>query len=530
MNKGSIRTWFNKANTDSRIPELIIGLLVFALGISVRINFVAGSQYPLNDGGFFYRMTEELVSNNFLLPKYSLYNHAGIPFAYPPFAFYLIGITHQIFDVSLLALFKYFPLVISCLSIPIFYLLATRFFEERIYRLLALYLFVTLPRSFEWFVMGGGATRSLGFFFAILSIYFLWGAFEDNKSSSKLIFGSLFSALTILSHPLSSLFLAFSVIVIFIYLYPVKIKLVLFYGGLILITTSPWWITVLNHHGISPFIGASNTGHLNWFEIKNLITQNYGYENPYFLSIVSMLAIFGLFSKRKKISITLGILCVVGYLVIPRGGTDYLTAYLPMLATIGFQVITDPWNNESSVSVDENRYPAELKSKRTRALLIFIFAYVFIGAYSYKYVYNKGNLRLDLSNFQAMEWLRDNTNETATVLLIPINEENRYWWNDFISEWLPALSERESITTVQGYEWKPDSFEDRISKYWSLRNCSMDYRCINDWQNNNDLHASYIYLDDLLKHKNLSLDFLGSGSYSIVFENANVMILESVDH
>ena len=235
MNKGRIRTWLIMQILDSGIPEIIFGILVFALGIAVRVNFVAGSQYPLNDGGLFYRMTEELLNNNFFLPKFSLYNHANIPFAYPPLAFYLIGITHKIFGVSLLALFKYFPLIMSCLSIPIFYLLARRFFENRIYRLLALYLFVTLPRSFEWFVMGGGATRSLGFFFAMLSIYFLWGAFEDNKFDLKLIAGSLFSALTILSHPLSSLFLAFSVLVIFIYHYPVKIKLVLFYGGLILI-------------------------------------------------------------------------------------------------------------------------------------------------------------------------------------------------------------------------------------------------------------------------------------------------------
>jgi len=529
MIKGPIRAWLNKANNNSRVPQLIFGILVFALGITVRVNFVAGSNYPLNDGGFFYRMTEELINNNFLLPKYSQYNHSGIPFAYPPFAFYLMGITRKIFGVSLLALFKYFPLIISCLSIPIFYLLTTKFFKEGVYRLLALYLFVTLPRSFEWFVMGGGSTRSLGFFFAMLSVYFLWGAFEDNKYSSKLIWGSLFSALTILSHPLSSLFLAFSVIVIFFYHYPVNIKLVLLYGVLILITTSPWWITVLNYHGFSPFIGASNTGHLNWFEIKNVVTQNYGYENPYFLSIVSMLAIFGLFSKHKRLPITLSILCVVGYLVIPRGGTDYLTAYLPMLAAIGFQVITDPWNKESAVTEGGNQYPFELKSKRTRALLIFVFLYVFIGAFSYKYVYNKTNLRVDQNNFQAMEWLRENTSEAATVLIIPVNEENRYWWNDFISEWLPAISERESITTVQGYEWKPEKFEERISKYWSLRNCSKDYRCISDWQDNNGFYASYIYLDDLLEQNNLSLEILESGSFSIVFQNENVMILEDLN-
>lgn len=530
MKKGYFGKWLGNANADSRLSTLIFGLAIFAVGIILRINFIAGSDYPLNDGGFFYKLTEELINNHFLLPKYSQYNYSDIPFAYPPLAFYIIGITHKVFGVSLLALFRYFPLIISCLTIPAFYLLSTRFFEKGLYRLLALYIFVTLPRSFEWFVMGGGATRSLGFLLAILSLYTLWGAFEDNKVGWKLILGAILSALTVLSHPLSSLFLAFSVIVIFIYLHPVKIKLLFVYGCIILFAASPWWLSVLSNHGISPFIGASNTGHLNWFEIKNLITLNFGYENPFFLAIVSVLGIFGLFSKRKRISITLAILCVLGYFVIPRGGTDYLTAYLPMLAVIGFSVITEPWNSETLPSANKQPYLPELKSRRTRALLVFIFVYLFLGGYTYKYVYNKGDLRLDESNFQAMAWIRDHTQDSDTVLLIPINQENRYWWNDFISEWLPALAQRESITTVQGYEWKPDIFEERITKYWSLRNCSLDFRCIRDWQLEYRVDPDLIYFDDLKNQLNLSMDFLESGFYSRAYQNSNVMILEKVDH
>jgi len=523
-----IRTWMNIKNTQSRTLEITLGLLVLVLGVLVRFKFVSGSNYPYNDGGLFYRMTEELVKNRFLLPKYTLYNRAEIPFAYPPLAFYLIGSIHKLFGVSLLVLFKYFPLIISFLIIPTFYFLTKIFFEEKIYRLLAVYLFVTLPRSFEWFVMGGGVTRSLGFLFAMLSVYFLWEAFQENKFNSDFVWGTVFSALTILSHPLTSLFLAFSLIVIYLYHFPVNIKFVFVMAGVILITTSPWWGTVIKFHGISPFIGASNTGSLDWFELKNLITQNYGYENPYFLAVVSMLAIFGLFSKRKKLSMTLGILCVVGYFVIPRGGTDYLTAYLPLLAVLGFQVVTDGWNKESSSNIGNN-FPDVLSSKRSRILLIFIFAYVFLGAYTYKFVYNKLNLRLNESNVQAMAWLKDNSIETDTVISIPPNRENRFWWNDYISEWLPALSERESKTTVQGFEWKPASFDERIFVYSSLRNCDLDFTCIMDWQNENAIYVNYIYLDNLVEYKKLSEDILESGFYSAVFENDNVMILEKID-
>lgn len=528
MSNLKIRNWATKANSNSRAAELIFGLLIFALGIAVRVNFVSGSDFPLNDGGFFYSMTEDLIDNNFSLLEYSSYNHADIPYAYPPLAFYLIGAISKLSRVSLFSLFMYFPLIVSCISIPVFFLLTKKFFRQTIYRLLAAYLFATLPRSFEWFVMGGGATRSLGFLFAMLSIYFTWSAFEDDSFTSNWIIGAILSSLTILSHPLSALFLAFSIFVIYLYHYPVKIQLLLMYSGIVLIASSPWWWTTVSRHGLSPFIGASGTGHFDWFEIKNLFTLNFGFESPYFLQIVSVLAVLGLFSREKKKSYFLGILCIVGYLVIPRGGADYLTAYLPLLATFGFSLITEPWNSKALISNKSNQFPPELKSARTRAFLIFIFIYVFLGAYTYKYVYNKGNLRLNDGNVRAMNWLRENSDETVTVLSIPVNDENRYWWNDYISEWLPAISGRKSVITVQGYEWKPDNFEERISRYWSLRNCSLEYACIDNWQTAYNLDPDYIFLDDLTEQYFLAVDLQKSEEYFIVFEGENVMILEKM--
>jgi len=155
--------------------------------------------------------------------------------------------------------------------------------------------------------------------------------------------------------------------------------------------------------------------------------------------------------------------------------------------------------------------------------------YLFLGAYTYKYIYNKSDLRLNGSNVRAMEWLRENVKESDSVLLIPPSEDNRYWWNDYISEWFPALSERESITTVQGYEWKPEVFADRILLYTSLRSCSLDYDCIKEWQKEYNKNSGYIYFDDLEKQDRLSKDFLNSGSYNVVYENEKVMILRFVD-
>ncbi len=69
MDNTGIKKWLNKANDETKAFEIIIGLLIIVAGISVRANFVSGSEYPMNDGGLFYTMTKELVENNFALPK-----------------------------------------------------------------------------------------------------------------------------------------------------------------------------------------------------------------------------------------------------------------------------------------------------------------------------------------------------------------------------------------------------------------------------------------------------------------------------
>ena len=82
----------------------IMGLALF-FGVFIRLNFIAGSEYPLNDGGLFYQKADDLIRNGLKLPKYTNYNSLRIPFAYPPTAFYLAGIINLVSDMPLLAVF-----------------------------------------------------------------------------------------------------------------------------------------------------------------------------------------------------------------------------------------------------------------------------------------------------------------------------------------------------------------------------------------------------------------------------------------
>jgi hypothetical protein len=56
------------------------------LGLLIRLSFVVGTDFPLNDGALFYTMVRDLQQVHYRLPLYTSYNGAQIPFAYPPLA------------------------------------------------------------------------------------------------------------------------------------------------------------------------------------------------------------------------------------------------------------------------------------------------------------------------------------------------------------------------------------------------------------------------------------------------------------
>ena len=509
----------------------LLGLTLFGLaviiGAVVRVNFVSGSEFPLNDGGYFLRMTEDLITNGFSLPEYSTYNNAAIPFAYPPLGFYIVGGLNFFFGFPLLGLFFYFPLIISIITIPVYFYLTGKFFDSLLFRGLATYIFATLPRSFEWFVMGGGVTRSLGLVFGILSVGFFDNLITNNRKTRHLLLFSVFGALTILSHPVASLFLVFSIFILAIYKGIDKTILgeSAIAAGLILLFTSPWWVSVLNHHELTPFINAGNTGHINWFEVKNLITQVYGYENPYFLSLIGVLALVGLLDKDRNLSFKVGSLVIIGYIVIPRGGVDYLSTYYAILGALGVRVIISSWGYYNKTA-NQSSNQLQLTGK-SRAVILFLVVYLMLGAYTYKFVNNKSQLRLTAEDIQSMEWIRDNTDISSNILIVPQNRVDRFWWNDYRAEWLPVISNRVSIITVQGYEWLPDIFTPRIIDYVELRNCvNFGAECLIDWNRERDNVIDYVLVAGFEEDPLLIKDYSENKNFRLVYQNFTNIIFE----
>ena len=103
---GDIEKWRNLIEKAGANLYLIIGI---ALGAGIRLMVPALADFPIGDGGLFYKMVLAVQGNHYLLPIQVLYNGMPIPFTYPPLAFYLVAFTTDIFNTPLLDVMRWFP-------------------------------------------------------------------------------------------------------------------------------------------------------------------------------------------------------------------------------------------------------------------------------------------------------------------------------------------------------------------------------------------------------------------------------------
>ncbi len=74
---------------SEKVAPLTVLTVALAVGALIRLTFVLiGDGFPLNDGGMFLVMVEDLKPG-FGLPQYTSYNGGDIPYAYSPLMFYL---------------------------------------------------------------------------------------------------------------------------------------------------------------------------------------------------------------------------------------------------------------------------------------------------------------------------------------------------------------------------------------------------------------------------------------------------------
>lgn len=250
----------SESNRTWDAASLALVTYIMLIGLVIRLVPVLSAAVPLNDGGLFYIMLRDLQANHYLLPAYTTYNAANIPFAYPPLGFYLTGLISDLFCWPLLDAMRFIPVILNVLAIPVFFLFAHELLQSKTQAALATILFSLAPRMFEWRMMGGGITRAPGLIFALLTLYHVYRLYTTSKPKHVLL-SIFFGAGVVLTHPEATVQTALAVFVLFIF--KGRNRKAFFHSlavsAGILLLTSAWWGNVIAKHSVDPFAAFVST-------------------------------------------------------------------------------------------------------------------------------------------------------------------------------------------------------------------------------------------------------------------------------
>lgn len=492
--------------------------LVILIGICLR--FIPGLQtdFPINDGGMFLSMIRDLRASGFLLPETASYNLSNIPYAYPPFGFYVAALVSSAFPVSEIELLRWIPAAVSAAILPVFYWLSLQFFGKTPRSFLAVVLVSFLPGSFDWLVMGGGLSRSFGILFLLAAAGRVLRLFRDQDARS-LRLAILFGALAVLSHPEAGLqTVGICFLIWLLYgrnragvLNAMRVSL----GAAAL--TAPWWITVLAYHGFAPFASAMQTGIHERF-LPSLFHSFFSLQGG--LPLLPVLSLLGLFVTLRRREYLLFGWAFLPFVLDPRNAPAVAQYAYILLSSEGLYFLWEEFDRAYAGSVRGN-------VSRSRAPVLGGILLAVLGTYLFWFAFasarDLGRVSLKENDRETMEWIRLNTPTGARFLLMT-NAGRISPMTDAYQEWFPALAGRQSRNTLQGMEWLlGGEFYEYSLRLTELQSCG-NVACMEKWASDNDVRVEYLLVRKPRVMPELPGALQAEAGFEAVYETADTVI------
>ncbi len=520
---------------DRKNRSFIYFSIILFVGIIIRMGLILFSDFPLNDGGLFFTMVNDLVANHFKLPLFTTYNQNTIPFAYPPLSLYLAGLLKYM-GMDLFTVMRFLPVIFNLFTIPAFYSLSRKLLKTENEALFATLTFAVLPPAYEWLIMGGGLTRSPAYLLSILA----WNQsfiFIDTHSKKDLLFTILLAGLAGLCH--IEICMVIVIIILLTFVFKDKRAYWIKYGALfvcgVLIVMSPYVFTILHNHGILPLKAALFSGEFDkWKGLVRFLVGNISGEAFFTPFIVIALFGFGICLQKKEYYLPACILVVV--LFNPRSLDRSMVLFMSLLSGVGYQafiypIFSKPYTEESSQVKDIKNDNGRMAISRIGIILLsYLVIRSAITSMAFLMIPGASLNHVSLDDRTAMTWVKNNTAmaEKFLVLSKPVT-----WQIDHRSEWFPAIAERRSITTVQGSEWLDGGI------YYPLQELHEDVSkcfarnliCLDAVTEEYHLDYSMIYISGKLSKDDgnitpypIEMELRSSPDYKLVYENELVSI------
>ncbi|WP_256298173.1 ArnT family glycosyltransferase [Haloarchaeobius salinus] len=507
--------------------------------------YVLTHPYPAYGAGLYMQIADEITGAGFALPEtIPQYTEDGVPFAYPPLLFYaLAGLRSA--GANAIVVSRFAPGLFVILAVVPYYFIARELLDSRRVAGFATFLFACAPAVLQWHLSAGGLVRAPSFLFAICGVYTGIRTYRDDRRwavPSAVLFG-----LTVLSHPVYTVFFGLSHVLLFLAFDRTPRGLVV--GALVAtagaLIAAPWWVMVVSRYGPDVFLAASGThsglgGGLERVLFGVLFTASLDMTLYHFLL---MFAAGWYFVWNRRFFLPAWFV-TTGYLI---GKRRFLLVAGSMMAAVFVYGWVVPrvvaavaarrgewghsrlWGADLALDVDSLGRVVPVATVAVVATLALTSGVVYAMGLTDPVATDRPPQPafMDEQDQEAMDWIDVHTGADEEFVVLGDS-----------AEWFPLFSNRTLLVGPWGVEWKSsEEYGEQMERYRAVSECATA-TCLTRTLERTNVTADYVYVpnesytvrgEQVRPSEGLHQSLVESPRYQLSFENDGVLVFHVVD-
>jgi hypothetical protein len=491
-------------------------------GALVYFTYLLTHPYPAYGAGLYLKIASEISAHGYGLPaRIPLYTENGVPFGYPPLMYYVSAILMDVTGVDPIMLSRFLPGLVTILYLIPFYYLAHEVVDSTPQAGFATLVLAVTPPVLQWHLSAGGVVRAPAFLFVITGAYTGIRMFKTGERKWVLASSILFG-LTILTHPVYTVFFGTTYLVMFACFSRTPRGLLcgaaVVAGGLAI--SSPWWLQIIAIHGTSIFTAASGT-HTGIAGGTHRLLKQFIYPLdmtwPSVFYIGSFVGAVYLVAKRRFF---LPLWLLAGAYMLGKVRFQFPAGAI-MVAVLVFEVIiprVQQWTRKTRYS---RSVPLAIVIVLTILVTSVGISFAGSGLHSHLGSTTQPSF-VDDDDMAAMEWVQQSTTSDSEFVVLGDS-----------AEWFPLMTDRVMLVGPWGVEWEGHNrYRHQLDLYKRMSRCP-DKTCLTKKMISNDVDPEYVYVPkghytvrgiDEYQKPWMREHLINSDRYKLVYENEGAMI------
>lgn len=505
--------------------------LAVLIGLCVHLAYLVTHPYPAYGAGLYLAVAETIAANGYQLPAtVPGYTADGVPLAYPPLAFYLAAAVRDLTGIGPFAYSRFVPGFLVTASLVPFYFTSKELLASPRRAGMATLVFAGAPSALQWHLSAGGIVRGLAFLLAISGVYVGVRLF-DSGDRTWLVPATLLFGLTVLTHPVYTVFFGLTYLLLFAARSRTPRGLV--HGAVVagggLLIASPWLFHVHTTHGIETLSAAAGThggltGGIDRVVTEFVVPIDRDLEAAFFV-----LAYAGALASllRRRVFLPAWLFTVGFVLGKPR---FHFVPGAMLVAWLVFDIVVPALRD---VDLQDGHTP-----DRRRLVEIGAVTLVLLAAAGSGVAFAAGALSTHNGDASQPQFMDEGDHEAMQWVDRKSAPSDRYVVVGDAAEWFPLLTDRPILIGPWGVEWTtPEQYQSHLERFEAMSACE-HASCLTRHTEEQGVEPTHLYVPkghytvrgmSFQQSPEMRPSLIASDRYRLVYETESVMIVRVTD-